>query len=234
VRFATWVEALGNMVPNVMIPQAMLPMVETMLNKSFYTGNPIEGRGLEGVDIGERFDYRTSELSKLLGFDVDVFGKQVGISPKMLEYMMGQYTAGLYPALAALVDTILPAPTAAKPDRTLAELPLFRSALVQEDAGGEVNRLYEKMEKFSRYNATFKKMLESEPARASEYAQENALNLAKGEMANKMRATINKLNEVQNTILANPRMTSAEKKAALDRIKKTKTSLSASFSAALT
>jgi len=115
-------KAAVGMVPNVMGGHATLPIIETLLNKSLYTGNPIEGRGLEAVDIGQRYDKNTSELSKLLGFDVEVFGTQVGISPKKLEYMLGAYSAGLYPAMAALIDTVLPAPVARKPDRTFAEL----------------------------------------------------------------------------------------------------------------
>jgi hypothetical protein len=139
----------------------------------------------------------------------------------------------LYPAFAALVDTVLPAPTAAKPDRALAELPLFRSALVQEDAGGKVNRLYEQMEKFSRTSATFKKLLETDPEKAMEYSREKGADIAKGEMSNKFRAAINKFNEVENIIRRDPNMPSDQKKKAIDNIKRLRGQLSEQFSTAL-
>jgi hypothetical protein len=225
--------ALAGMAPNVLAPQAMLPVIEATLNKSFFTGRPIEGRALEDVDIGKRADASTSELSKLLGFDVELFGKQFGVSPKMFEYMASQYTAGIYPALAALVDTVLPAPTSAKPDRTLAEMPLFRSALVQENAGGETNRLYDKIEKFARYNATMKKLMESDPAEGIRYMQENSENVAKGAMANKMKAAIDKISNAENKVRNNPDLSSADKKLALDRFKQIKSRLATQFSAAI-
>jgi hypothetical protein len=221
------------MVPNAMVFQGVLPIVEATLNKSFFTGAPIEGRGLEGLDIGERFDSKTSELSKLLGFDVEIFGKQVGISPKMLEYVMSQYTAGLYPAMAALVDTILPAPTAAKPDRKLAELPLFRSALAQEDAGGNVNRLYDEIEKFTRYSNTFKRLAETDPTRAMEYATENREELGKGAVAAKAKAAIDKFSNLQRKIEQDLKMDSAQKRAAIDNIKRLKNQLAGQYAAVL-
>jgi Large polyvalent protein associated domain 38 len=226
-------KAAVGMIPNVMGGHATLPIIETLLNKSLYTGNPIEGRGLEAVDIGQRYDKNTSELSKLLGFDVEVFGTQVGISPKKLEYMLGAYSAGLYPAMAALIDTVLPAPSAEKPDRKLAELPVFKSALQQEDAGGRVNKFYEEAEKLARYNATFKKLLETDPTKAQEYATENAENMGKGATATKMRAAIDKFNELENIIRNNPQLNGAQKQKALENVKNLRTKLASQFSAAL-
>jgi len=225
--------AMANMVPNLMVPQAMLPAVEALLNKSFFTGNSIEGRSLQNIDIGQRYDKNTSELSKLVGFDVELFGKQIGISPKMLEYVMGQYTAGIYPALAAIIDTVLPSPISEKPDRTLAEMPLFRSALLQEDAGGEVNRLYDKIEKFTRFQDTFKQLAKTDLGKAQEYAKENMGNLGKGAAAAKMKATIDKISNAENVVRNNSALTSTQKKEALDNFKRIKATLASQYGAAL-
>jgi hypothetical protein len=224
--------ALWQMVPNVVLPQGVIPLVEAQQNTSFFTGRPIEGRALQDIDIGLRADRNTSELSKALGFDFEAFGTQWGISPKMLEHVLGQYTAGLYPAFAALIDTMLPAPTVDKPDRTLAELPLFKSALQQEDAGGQVNRLYDKIDKFTRYSETFKKLVETNPVEAQEYMAENAENIAKGGMAAKMKAAIDKISNAEN-VVRNSTMTAAQKKTALDNFKRVKTNLSSQFASAL-
>ena len=224
--------ALWQMVPNVVLPQGVIPLVEAQQNTSFFTGRPIEGRALQDIDIGLRADRNTSELSKALGFDFEAFGTQWGISPKMLEHVLGQYTAGLYPAFAALIDNILPAPTVEKPDRTLAELPLFKSALQQEDAGGQVNRLYDKIDKFTRYSETFKKLAETNPVEAQEYMAENAENIAKGSMAAKMKAAIDKISNAEN-VVRNSTMTAAQKKEALDNFKRVKSNLASQFSVAL-
>lgn len=224
--------ALLQMVPNVVLPQGVIPLVEAQQNTSFFTGRPIEGRALQDIDIGLRADRNTSELSKLVGFDFEAFGTQWGISPKMLEHVLGRYTAGLYPAFAALIDTMLPAPTVDKPDRTLAELPLFKSALQQEDAGGQVNRLYDKIDKFTRYSETFKKLVETNPVEAQEYMADNAENIAKGGMAAKMKAAIDKISNAEN-VVRNSTMTAAQKKEALDNFKRVKSNLSSQFASVL-
>jgi hypothetical protein len=224
--------ALAGMVPNAAIPQALLPLVEATLNKSFFTGNDIEGRKLEGLDIGQRFDDKTSEMSKALGFNIDVLGKQVGLSPKMFEYVMSQYTAGLYPAMAALVDTMLPAPTPSKPDRKLAEMPLFRSALLQEDAGGEVNRLYDKIDKLTKASTTLKHLQETNPEKARSYFEENKDAVGKGMMASKMKAAIDKISNAENKVRASA-LSSEQKRVALDNFKRVKSNLATQFSAQL-
>jgi hypothetical protein len=224
--------ALGNMVPNILMPQATLPILEATLNKSFFTGNAIENKGMAALDIGQRYDTNTSELSKLVGFDINAFGTQFGISPKMFEYMMSQYTAGIYPAMAALIDNVLPAPSAEKPTRKLAELPLFRSALVQEDAGGQVNRLYDKIEQFTKASATFKHLAESEPEKATAYMEANREDIGKGMMAGKMKAALDKISHAENVVRLS-KMTGDQKQEALDNFKKVKSNLASQFGAVL-
>lgn len=221
----------STMIPTA-IPQAASPIIEALANHSFFSDAPIESRALQGLDIGERADHKTSELSKLFGFDFELFGKQFGVSPKMLDYMLSQYTAGLYGAFAAIIDNVLPAPSVAKPDRTLAELPLFRSALLQEDSGGEVNRLYEKAEQLTRASRTFKKLAESNPDRAREYLEENRQKIVAGDVAEKMRAAIDKFAAIENKIRSAP-MGPTEKKEALDRVKAAKTQMARQLNVSL-
>lgn len=225
--------ALANMAPNLLMPQAMLPVTEAMLNRSFFTGRDIEGRALQNVDIGQRYDKNTSELSKALGFDFDLFGTQVGVSPKMLEYMASQYTGGLYGALAAVVDNVLPAGDKEKPDRTLAQMPLFKTVLLQEDAGGEVNRLYDKIEKFTRTEATFKKMIaEGDSEGAKRYVEDNREAFGRAKVASAAKAVLDKFSTMEKSIQASG-WDGAKKKAALDNIQRIKSSLAEKYAAAL-
>lgn len=225
--------ALANMAPNLLMPQAMLPVTEAMLNRSFFTGRDIEGRALQNVDIGQRYDKNTSELSKALGFDFDLFGTQVGVSPKMLEYMASQYTGGLYGALAAVVDNVLPAGDKEKPDRTLAQMPLFKTVLLQEDAGGKVNRLYDSIEKFTRTEATFKKMIaEGDAEGAKRYVEDNREEFGKAKVASAAKAVLDKFSTMEKTIRAS-NWDGAKKKVALDNIQRIKSSLAEKYDAVL-
>lgn len=225
--------ALANMAPNLIAPQAMLPVAEVMLNRSFFTGRDIEGKALQGVDIGQRYDKNTSELSKLLGFDINAFGTQVGLSPKMLEYMMSQYTGGLYQAAAAIIDNVLPSGDKEKPTRTLAQMPLFKTVLLQEDAGGEVNRLYDKIEKFTRTEATFKKLLaEGNVDEAKRYIDDNKEDYAKAQVASKAKSALDKFSSMEKKIIASD-WSADKKRAALDNIQSIKTRLAQQYGAVL-
>lgn len=225
--------ALANMAPNLIAPQAMLPVAEVMLNRSFFTGRDIEGKALQGVDISQRYDKNTSELSKLLGFDISAFGTQVGVSPKMLEYMMSQYTGGLYQAAAAIIDNVLPSGDKEKPTRTLAQMPLFKTVLLQEDAGGEVNRLYDKIEKFTRTEATFKKLLaEGNVDEAKRYIDDNKEDYAKAQVASKAKSALDKFSSMEKKIIASD-WSADKKRAALDNIQSIKTRLAQQYGAVL-
>jgi hypothetical protein len=58
--------ALANMVPNAVMPQAISPLVEANLNMSSFTDRPIEGRALQDIDIGKRYDDKTREFAKAI------------------------------------------------------------------------------------------------------------------------------------------------------------------------
>ena len=151
----------------------------------------------------------------------------------MLEYMASQYTGGLYGALAAVVDNVLPAGDKEKPDRTLAQMPLFKTVLLQEDAGGEVNRLYDKIEKFTRTEATFKKMLaEGDAEGAKHYVEDNREEFGKAKVASAAKAVLDKFSTMEKAVMAAD-WDGAKKKAALDNLKRIKSSLAEKYAAAL-
>jgi hypothetical protein len=73
------------------IPQFALPLVENAANHSFFTGQPIVGRGLEGVSPEFQASQNTSEFAKKLG-------KELGYSPIKIDHLIQGYTGvmGLY------------------------------------------------------------------------------------------------------------------------------------------
>jgi hypothetical protein len=212
-------EAMGNMVPNIVLPQAVIPLFEAISNYSLFTGSAIENKSLKGIDISKRYDGKTSELSKLLGFDVEILGSQMGVSPKMLDYVLSQYTGGLYTAFAGLVDNILPAPIASKPDRKLAELPLFRSVMLQDDAGGEKARLYDKIEKFTKSVDTMKWLALNEPQNVESYINENREAIGKGKLAESAQKALSNINKNMQAVLRDQNMTGSQKQEVVIRLR---------------
>lgn len=222
-------KALWSMVP-LQLPQAILPLVEVAQNKSFFTDTPIENRSLQNLEVSERYDDKTSEVSKWLG----QLSSIAGVSPKKLEYMLGAYTAGLYPAMAAMLDTMIPAYSETnKPTKSLAQMPVIKSVLAQEDATGEVSRLYDKIESMTEFSRTLKHLAETQPERAEEYAESNREKIAAGATAEKMKSALDKFSMIENKIRSAPKMSSDEKKEALDRVRQAKIQIARQMNASL-
>lgn len=224
-------KALLGMLPGA-LPQAGVPIIEATLNRSFFTDAPIEGRTLQGLEVGERWDDKTSEMSKWLG-QVSAIA---GVSPKKLEYMLNAYTAGIYPAMAALIDNMIPAYSeTSKPTKTLAQLPVFKSALADADSTGEVSRLYDKIESMTEFSRTMKHLAETQPERAQEYFEENSKKIAAGSAAEKMKANLDKFAAIENKIRSVPAsaMTPDQKKDALDRVRAAKIAAARQMNASL-
>lgn len=82
------------------IPQAVLPIHEVRRNYSYFTGQPIVGRGLEDVAA----EYQVSAGTSLLAQKV---GKTIGYSPIKIDHLIRGYTGllGTYSAMA--IDAIM-------------------------------------------------------------------------------------------------------------------------------
>lgn len=70
------------------IPQAMMPVIEQWANKSFFTGRPIVGIGLENLPAELQYQPTTSETARVLG-------GALGLAPVRLESLVRSYTGNL-------------------------------------------------------------------------------------------------------------------------------------------
>lgn len=202
----------ASMVPTNIIPQGAIPIVDALSNTTnIFGGSPIESQAQEGIDINKRIGKNTTELSKLFGFQFDAFGKQYGISPAKMEFMASEYTAGLYPMMAAFVDNILPAPAIAKPTRTLAQLPMFRSVLLDTDNTGMAGRLYDRVEELAKTNETVKYMMSHNPVELGAYVQEHKGAMAAGAKGEAYKKVLDNFAQVENKIRYAPGLTGDQK-----------------------
>ena len=119
------------------IPQVVLPLVEAKTNYSFFTGRAIIGQGLEGVAPEFQVGSNTSSLAKWLG-------KTTGMSPMMIDHVIGGYTGtfGMYVADAvdAVVSSNSDVPRASK---RFEQMPLIKRFALDPEARGNVTAYYE-------------------------------------------------------------------------------------------
>ena len=91
-------------------PQAILPALEVIANRSFFFDKPIEGMSDEGKTPEARYGAHTSETMKQLG-------SWIGTSPKKLQHLFTGYTGTMVGYVLSLADIVtratLDAPTQA-------------------------------------------------------------------------------------------------------------------------
>jgi hypothetical protein len=99
-------------------PQAFKPLIDIYANKNSFTGREIENIGDEGKLPWDRYDDRTSPIARSIA---DVTGKgltkarkaldpeaeSVGLSPKQIEFLWDQYTAGVGQYALGIADSIV-------------------------------------------------------------------------------------------------------------------------------
>ena len=120
------------------VPQLIRPAAEIYMNKSFFTGRPIESMSQKRLRPGDRFDPWDSETLRLLG-------DQLNISPKKAKTLIRGYTASLGMGILALSDMMVRniADFPERPAKSIGEYPA-----IGRFVKGPVSRYTKHMSKF--------------------------------------------------------------------------------------
>jgi hypothetical protein len=207
------------------VPQAVKPIIEASVNKSFFTGQDIESPTEQGLMPGERVRDKTSGVAKFLG-------ETIGVSPVMVDHFINGYTGGLGLAIAQAAGTILPLkPGPEAPDKRLSEMPVIGSMFQPNDAPGQINLFYEKAKEYEQAKNTFDKMVaEGRKEDAVEFAKEYAKEIAMSDVAESFKSTMNEFTEMEKLIKASD-LSGAEKLQRLKEVRATKIEFARSFNA---
>ena len=201
------------------IPQIFKPAIEAGLGKSFYTGRDILSAREKELLPEEQFRANTSELAK-------VIGKTLGISPIVFEQLVSGYTGTM--GLAFMQALSVGIPTGETPERAvkrLSEYPILGGAFQPNDAGGITNSVYERMNENLKVKQSFDKMVaEGRMSDAKELLQRRGNEYMQAELASSFKNDMNQLTQAERAISAS-KMSSEEKRAQLDKIRKIKTAV---------
>jgi len=188
------------------IPQAALPIVENMINRDFYTGQPLVSPGMEQLDPSLQYNASTSyvarglsQLSGFLPFNYDFEeGRFVPISPIKLDNLISGYGGpimsyigmGIGGAAYMFGSDNQGLPVAGS------QLPVIRRFFVdardkQPQAATEAYELYQLVDKVNRTISRLKKMGDTEALR--EYREENINVLRVGKQVRKMADNLNNI-----------------------------------------
>jgi len=215
------VEIGGFKVPTILpIPQAIKPIIETSLGKSFYTQADIVPKHLQTLFPEAQFKENTTEIAK-------AFGKAFGASPMVVENLVKGYTGTL--GLAFLQAASAPFSSTGSPEkayRRWSEMPVVGSAFQPNDAGAIITQAFERMNEFAKVKATVDDFIQrGETAKASELIDKRSNEYMLGEVAASFKNQIGDLTKYEQAVRASGG-TPEEKRETLAKIRQIKIMLS--------
>jgi hypothetical protein len=200
------------------VPQAVKPLAEVMVNYNFFTGRPLVGMGIENKVTAEQFTNTTSELAKFLG-------KAGIVAPVNIDHLIKGYlgtTGGIAlqaTSAAANIGSNVPTPEKSLQD-TLASTPGLSAFFVRENGAALKNDYYELRGEVDKAVATYNNMVKTgRGEEAKEFFGENKELFAVKSQVNTIERQLTKLRDRSKVIYASTKMSSEEKGAELDRIK---------------
>lgn len=118
------------------IPQAFLPAVENIANYSFFTGQPIVGRGMQDVAA----PFQVSPSTSLLAQQV---GEATGQSPMMIDNLIRGYTGTIGTYVVQALDAVMRGQDdPPKPAMTIEQFPVLKRFFASPQGSGTIDAYY--------------------------------------------------------------------------------------------
>ena len=210
------------------LPQAVKPLTEAILGKSFYSGD-IESAREKNILATERYRESSTEVAKMLGA---VTGS-VGVSAITLDHLIRGYTGPLGIALVSLANPLLVSDTRAdvqKPTTKASKLPFIGGLFQPIEGRGTLDEAYDRMEEIRQVKGTFNNMLaEGRRAEAQAFVQEYSNKIAAASLSGSIQKRMGELAKQERMVRNHPTMTTEEKDERLERIDKIKTQMARNF-----
>ena len=218
----------GFKVPTLLpIPQAMKPIIETSLGKSFYTGRDILSKGEQQLLPEAQFRENTTEIAK-------AYGSLVGASPIKVEAFIKGYTGTMGLAFLQVVSS--PFSSEGSPEKTykrLSERAVIGGAFQPNDAGEIINSTFERMNEFAKVKQTVDDYIErGERSKALELIETRGREYMLGEISGDFTKQIGELTQYERAVRASD-LTPEEKRERLAEIRQMKIKLSSMVRAAV-
>jgi hypothetical protein len=208
------------------IPQLAMPTIEVIMNRSFFTGSPIEGLADQNREKSDRYSMNTSDTAKIIGQLSDA----INLSPKQVQHLITGYSGTLGGYVLGMSDFIARSMTGRiKADTPVADWPIIktlyqggrepRSTVYQE-------RFYESLQKAQQAYGSYKAAIdENDPERARDLFESRAEQLNARTAINRMQRQASKLGKQMRAIDNNKNLSSKEKRARLEALTRTRNEL---------
>jgi len=119
------------------MPQVAKPIFEYNANYNFFTGRPIVGQGMEGLEAQYQIGPNTTKIA-------EVMGKALGMPPIKLDQLINSYTGTMGMYAMTVIDSVLDSqsnsPNASK---RFEQLPILKRFAADPEARGNITQFYE-------------------------------------------------------------------------------------------
>jgi hypothetical protein len=193
------------------IPQAALPLVENATNHSFFTGEPIIGRGQENLAPQYQFTGSTSELAKKMGRELDY-------SPAKIENFIRGYTGTMGSYAMMLIDAAITGEgDTVKAAKRVEQLPVIKRFFAGDS--GTISAYYDLKEEVNTVVNTVNMLQRTGNSEdLKTYLQDNQKLYGLKGYIGVLDKSMTKLSQASKMIQSSPTMTADEKREALDKI----------------
>ena len=195
------------------IPQAILPIFENVANYSFFTGQPIVGRGLE--DVSKPFQVNTG--TSLFAAKT---GESLGLSPVQIDNLIRGYTGTLGGYAVMAMDAIMRGqgdPT--KATMGAEQLPVVKRFFASPQATGTMTQFYELKNKLDEVTRTINFLERAgKYDQMAEYMKENAMMVSMTPYIRTLEKEMNMLRDTKR-VVNNSQMEPDQKREVLDAIR---------------
>jgi hypothetical protein len=219
------------------LPQAIKPLTEVYLGKSFFGGD-IESQREQKMLAGERSRESTTEFAKLLGSITgsetikQITGKE-GLSPIGIDYLIRGYTGGLGIGIVQLANPLLNTEMGAdvaKPTLKASKTPFIGGLFQPVEGRGTLDEAYDMMNSIQQTKGTFNRLVEQgKTAEARAFAQEHADALGAASVSGSVQQRLGEFAKYRRQITASPTLTTEQKDEMLARIDKAQTEYARAF-----
>jgi hypothetical protein len=204
------------------VPQVIKPALEVMTNHDFFTGNPIIGAHLQGLEKSEQQAPSTSELSKWIG-------QSNMVAPVVADHLIRGYLGSVGGLMLWATNHLMPG--VQRPDSSawdaMQTIPGMSAFMAKEYGSGFKNDFYDLASQVNQVVNTYNALNKYDSVKAMEYlgkdGRQELYDMAS--TTNRIQTELGNTRLQANQIYNDPNMTGEQKKAMLDEIKKTELQL---------
>jgi hypothetical protein len=199
------------------LPQAVKPVTELYLGKSFFGGDIESQREIRNMLPTERFRSTTTELSKVLGGATG----DAGITPIGWDHLFRGYTGGLGIALISLANPILNTEASAveQPSKKLHQTPFIGGLFQPVEGRGTLDAAYERMLEIQQAKGAFNDLVQQgKREEALEFLGKYREKVIASSLSGAVQQRLGELSTMRRRIIEAPNLSQEKKDKLLERL----------------